>query len=89
MEVVNVRDSLEPYALSDMKYSLKKPLFTTAELTSVGMGYFECNGAVYWTVLAASPAAAEPTTPAPPTAAPPKEPSALSRWFTWFSTSSG
>ena len=78
--MVNVRDSLEPYALSDMKYSLKKPLFTTAELTSVGMGYFECNGAVYWTVLAASPA--------PPTAAPTKGPSALSRWFTWFSTSS-
>ena len=53
VEVLNARPSKDDYALSGMDDSLKSPLYEADSLTTVGMGWFDCGGEIYWTVLAA------------------------------------
>lgn len=90
-----MRDGLDQPALAGMDEALASPLYTTAELNYVGMGHFECNGAFYWTVLAAAPAGQSTLPPPPgpempspvPTEAPKPARSAMWSWLEYWSKS--
>lgn len=98
VEVLNMRDSKDDYALSGMNFSQKRMLYEVAELTTVGMGWFDCGSDIYWTVLASgadysaagAEAAQQPAAAAPPLPPPaPKQDSpkqaSLGSWLAYFS----